>query len=66
MDDLVFKKVRDGLGGRLRLMLTGSAPISNEVLNFIRCAAGCFVIEGYGLTECVAATSVCFRLLVLL
>ena len=30
-DWLVFRKIQDGLGGRLRLILTGSAPISKEV-----------------------------------
>lgn len=58
VDNVVFKKVREGLGGRVKLMITGSAPISENVLNFIRCAAGCVVIEGYGQTECVAACTV--------
>lgn len=58
IDQIVFKKIRDNLGGRVKLMLTGSAPISEEVLTFIRCALGCFVVEGYGQTECVAACSI--------
>ncbi|KAI1713919.1 AMP-binding enzyme domain-containing protein [Ditylenchus destructor] len=58
IDQIVFKKIRDGLGGRVKLLLTGSAPISEEVLTFIRCALGCFVVEGYGQTECVAACSI--------
>ncbi|VDD95642.1 unnamed protein product [Enterobius vermicularis] len=54
-DKLVFKKIQNALGGRVKLMITGSAPISETVLRFARAALGCIVIEGYGQTECVAA-----------
>ncbi|CAB3408257.1 unnamed protein product [Caenorhabditis bovis] len=57
-DNLVFKKVREGMGGRVRLMITGSAPLSTNVLTFVRAAMGCVVVEGYGQTECVAAATV--------
>ncbi|XP_008197074.1 long-chain-fatty-acid--CoA ligase 5 isoform X5 [Tribolium castaneum] len=53
-DMLVFRKVQEGMGGRLRLMLVGSAPLAENVLTFMRCALGCLVIEGYGQTECTA------------
>uniref|UniRef100_A0A1B6CV09 Long-chain-fatty-acid--CoA ligase n=1 Tax=Clastoptera arizonana TaxID=38151 RepID=A0A1B6CV09_9HEMI len=53
-DKLVFRKVQDGMGGRLRLMVVGSAPLAGNVLTFIRCALGCLVVEGYGQTECCA------------
>lgn len=33
-------------------MVVGSAPLSGNVLTFIRCALGCIVVEGYGQTEC--------------
>lgn len=56
-DKLVLKKVQARLGGRLRLMITGAAPISAETLEFFRAAFGCEVLEGYGQTEtCAAAT----------
>lgn len=42
-DKIVFKKIRGGLGGRVRLMVCGSAPLSNNVLEFMRCAMGCVV-----------------------
>ncbi|XP_041363216.1 long-chain-fatty-acid--CoA ligase 5-like [Gigantopelta aegis] len=52
-DKLVFHKVQSLLGGRVVVVLTGSAPVSEDTLNFIKCATGCFVIEGYGQTEVV-------------
>uniref|UniRef100_A0A915DVP2 long-chain-fatty-acid--CoA ligase n=1 Tax=Ditylenchus dipsaci TaxID=166011 RepID=A0A915DVP2_9BILA len=58
VDQYIFKAIRDGFGGRVKLMITGSAPVSDQVLTFVRCALGCFVIEGYGQTECVAACTV--------
>ena len=45
-DKLVFRKVHKLLGGRVKGMVTGSAPVSAEVLTFIRCAVGCNVLEG--------------------
>lgn len=43
------------MGGRVRLMLSGSAPISKDVLLFMRAAMGCVILEGYGATETAAA-----------
>jgi long-chain acyl-CoA synthetase len=57
-DKMVFRRVREGMGGRVRLMITGSAPLSPETLTFMRAAMGCIVLEGYGQTECVAACAV--------
>ncbi|XP_041364605.1 long-chain-fatty-acid--CoA ligase 1-like [Gigantopelta aegis] len=53
-DQLMFKKVQEGLGGRCRLIVTGSAPLSPKVLAFLRCCVGCPILEGYGQTECHA------------
>ncbi|XKL60882.1 hypothetical protein PGB90_007939 [Kerria lacca] len=53
-DKLVFRKVQEIMGGKLRLMIVGSAPLAGNVLNFMRCALGCMILEGYGQTECVA------------
>lgn len=55
-DTLVFKKMKEALGGRVKLMLTGSAPIEPEVLNFLRIAMSCPFVEGYGQTETCAAS----------
>uniref|UniRef100_A0A671VZ90 Long-chain-fatty-acid--CoA ligase n=1 Tax=Sparus aurata TaxID=8175 RepID=A0A671VZ90_SPAAU len=53
-DRLIFGKVQASLGGRVRLMITGAAPISPSVLTFLRAALGCQFYEGYGQTECTA------------
>jgi long-chain acyl-CoA synthetase len=49
-DRLVFQKVRDAFGGRLRYAFSGGAAISTEVAEFIS-SVGVVVYEGYGLTE---------------
>lgn len=49
-DRLVFSKVRDAFGGRLKYAFSGGAAISTEVAEFIS-AVGVTVYEGYGLTE---------------
>lgn len=57
-DCLVFKKFKDILGGRVRVMVTGSAPIAKEVLNFLKIAFCVPILEGYGQTECAAPGSI--------
>ncbi|KAJ3092988.1 hypothetical protein HDU96_002550 [Phlyctochytrium bullatum] len=54
-DKLVFSKIQARLGGRVRMILTGAAPISGEILDFLRVVMGCQVLEGYGQTESCAA-----------
>lgn len=57
-DALVFKKMKVVLGGRVRLCISGSAPINSDVLNFLKIAFCCPILEGYGLTETTAASTV--------
>ena len=57
-DKLVFSKVTSLLGGRVRYMLTGSAPISKDVLDFLKICFCCPISEGYGLTESSAGSCI--------
>lgn len=54
-DAVVFSKIREGFGGRVRFMLTGSAPIKPEVYEFMKIVMCCPFYEGYGQTENTAA-----------
>ena len=53
-DKFVFKHIRDILGGNIRFMLTGSAPLSQEMVDFLKIAFNTILIEGYGGTESCA------------
>uniref|UniRef100_A0A8C1Q4R3 Arachidonate--CoA ligase n=1 Tax=Cyprinus carpio TaxID=7962 RepID=A0A8C1Q4R3_CYPCA len=53
-DKIFFHKIQASLGGRLRMIITGAAPASPIVLDFLRAALGCQVYEAYGQTECTA------------
>ncbi len=50
---MIFKKLADALGGRVRWMTASGAPTSREIVLFFN-ASGITVIEGYGMTECCA------------
>ncbi|KAM5271627.1 long-chain-fatty-acid--CoA ligase 5 [Ctenodactylus gundi] len=57
-DKLIFSKIQNNLGGRVRFVITGAAPISTTVLTFFRAAMGCMVFEAYGQTECTGGCTV--------
>ncbi len=54
-DSLVLSKVRQGMGGRLRMAISGGAPLSDPIADFFQ-GLGVWIIEGYGLTETSTVT----------
>ncbi len=56
-DKLVFSKVRERFGGRVRFFISGSAALNGEIANWFH-AAGVLILEGYGLTENAAGAAV--------
>jgi len=56
-DRLVYAKVKAKLGGRLRLPISGGAPLAKEIAEFFH-TIDILIIEGYGQTECTTASNV--------
>jgi long-chain acyl-CoA synthetase len=56
-DRLVFSKIKERLGGRLRLGVSGGAPLAKEIGEFFH-ALDILIVEGWGLTECTTAAAV--------
>ena len=58
VDMLVFRTVRQLVGGKIRLMLSGGAPLSPETHEYIRTVFGLPLVQGYGLTESCACAAI--------
>ncbi len=56
-DKLVFKKVRNAFGGRIRMLISGSAPLSKDTIDFLKICFSAPFSEGYGLTETLYTSS---------
>ncbi|WP_375000292.1 AMP-dependent synthetase/ligase [Aeromicrobium sp. CTD01-1L150] len=56
-DKLVFSKIRDRFGGRVRFFISGAAALSSDIAEWFH-SAGVLILEGYGLTESSAGSFV--------
>lgn len=57
-DKFFFAKTKEALGGRVRVMISGSAPLLPEVQNFLKVCMCAPLVEGYGQTESTGALSI--------
>jgi long-chain acyl-CoA synthetase len=53
-DRLVFSSMKAAIGGRVKVILSGGAPLSHEIGEFLKICFCCPIVEGYGLTETAA------------
>lgn len=58
-DKLIFSKIQKLLGGQVRLIMTGAAPLASHVEEFLRVSTCAMVVQGYGLTETCAGSFCC-------
>jgi len=60
VDKLVFNKIKALLGGKMRFVISGGAPLSPETHDFIRTCLGVSLVQGYSLTE-TTCTGTCME-----
>jgi long-chain acyl-CoA synthetase len=60
-DRLVFGSIRARLGGKVKHIVSGSAPIAPDVMDFLRICFSADVYEGYGQTEQAAGLTISYR-----
>jgi long-chain acyl-CoA synthetase len=58
LDFFIFRNVRALVGGKIRVMLSGGAPLSQETHEYIRVCLSVPLVQGYGLTESCACACI--------
>jgi len=58
MDRLIFKNLRGIVGGQLRVLLSGGAPLAPDAHDYCRTVLGVTLLQGYGLTETAATATI--------
>ena len=58
INKLIFSKVTGTVGGNLKFLLTGGAPLAPKSQEFVRTVLGVKLVQGYGLTETIACASI--------
>lgn len=56
-DGVLLKPIQQRLGGHVKLIVSGAAPLSPTILQFLKCVCGAYVAEGYGQTECCGVSA---------
>ncbi|KAK7083826.1 Long-chain-fatty-acid--CoA ligase 4 [Halocaridina rubra] len=57
LDAIIFNRIKEELGGQLRMLVVGGAPLSPETHNKFRAIFGCTIQVGYGATETAASAT---------
>jgi long-chain acyl-CoA synthetase len=57
-DWLIFDKIKEKVGGKLRIIVSGGAPLNPDTQEFIRTVFGCKMLQGYGLTEVCGCSNI--------
>jgi len=58
MANFIFGAIKKNLGGKVEIIITGSAPIKKEILDYLKVGFNVNVLEAYGLTETCGPTTV--------
>ena len=58
MDRLIFRSIRSLVGGRVRAIMSGGAPLAPDTHDYLKSVLGCPILQGYGLTETSACAAI--------
>ena len=58
LDFLIFRSIRALIGGRVRAIMSGGAPLAPDTHDYLKSVLGCPILQGYGLTETSACATI--------